>query len=123
MLPSSFRMRSRADFSAVARTGKRAARGSLIVSVAIDPDPSQCPRVGVIVGRRVGGAVTRNRVRRQLRHLLVERVSGFPSGALVVVRARPPIADQGRGTIVAALDRALAGVELGPQRVGGGAPQ
>jgi ribonuclease P protein component len=72
----------------------------------------------VIVGRRVGPAVTRNRVRRQLRHLLAERVPAFPRGTLVVVRARSDIATQGRAAVAAALDRALAAVELGPGRGG-----
>ncbi|MGZ4664018.1 MAG: ribonuclease P protein component [Frankiaceae bacterium] len=114
-------MRSRADFEAVARVGKRASRGALVVSASVAfeslPERSRPPQVGVIVGRRVGAAATRNRVRRQLRHQLAERVQGFPRGALVVVRARPGIAEQSRASVTAALDEGLGAVGLGPRRV------
>jgi ribonuclease P protein component len=43
------------------------------------------PRVAFAVGRRVGGAVVRNRLRRRLRELA--RRSGLPGGAWVVIAA------------------------------------
>jgi ribonuclease P protein component len=113
-------MRSRADYQAVARLGKRAARGPLVVAATVVPaelaGPSRPPRVGVVVGRRVGAAVTRNRVRRQLRHQLAQRVQEFPRGALVVIRARPGIVDQSGATVAAALDEALAAVGIARRR-------
>jgi ribonuclease P protein component len=45
-------------------------------------------RVGFVVGRDVGGAVTRNRVRRRLRHLVRARLDELPAGVMVV-RALP----------------------------------
>jgi ribonuclease P protein component len=47
------------------------------------------PRAAVIAGRRVGDAVTRNRVKRRLRELLRARLPEVPAGSLVVVRALP----------------------------------
>lgn len=46
-------------------------------------------RVGLVVSKAVGNAVTRNRVKRRLRHLTGAELSSLPSGAEVVVRALP----------------------------------
>ena len=53
-------------------------------------DPS---RVGFIVGKNVGNAVTRNLVKRRLRHASAEWVAAHPHGYDVVVRALPAAAD------------------------------
>lgn len=44
-------------------------------------------RAGVVVGRPVGGAVVRSRVKRRLREVLRARLASVPAGSLVVVRA------------------------------------
>jgi len=46
-------------------------------------------RVGFVVGRPVGSAVVRNRVKRRLRHLAAAELERTPSGVDVVVRALP----------------------------------
>jgi len=48
------------------------------------------PRVGLSVGRRVGGAVERNRVKRLLREAFGEDQTTNWAGFDVVVVARPP---------------------------------
>jgi len=63
-------------------------------SAAVDGDGSRCidivpARVGFVVGRRTGGAVVRNRLRRRLRHLLAERYGELPAGSYTVLRALP----------------------------------
>jgi ribonuclease P protein component len=63
--------------------------------------------VGFVVGKIVGPAVVRNRVRRRLRHLMASRVQALPAGTLLVVRATPPAAAATQGDLAEALDRAL----------------
>lgn len=46
-------------------------------------------RVGFVVSKAVGDAVTRNRVKRRLRHLVREQLAAVPAGCEVVVRALP----------------------------------
>ena len=52
-------------------------------------------RAGFIVSKAVGKAVTRNRVKRRLRHVAAAAFSATPSGVDVVVRALPSAAVAG----------------------------
>ena len=61
-----WRIRDRATFEALRRSTARARRGPLTVTFAQVGDAPQ-PRVGYAVGKRVGNAVARNRLRRRLR--------------------------------------------------------
>ena len=56
---------------------------------ASDAGPTQ---VGFVVGRTVGNAVTRNRVRRRLRHLAAAELARTAEPVHVVVRALPQAA-------------------------------
>jgi ribonuclease P protein component len=65
-------------------------RGSLVVSLVVPESASSAePRATAIAGRRVGPAVTRNRIKRRLRELLRVRLADLPVGSLVVIRALP----------------------------------
>jgi ribonuclease P protein component len=46
-------------------------------------------RIGFVVSGAVGNAVTRNRVKRRLRHLAAAHVADAPAGIGIVVRALP----------------------------------
>jgi ribonuclease P protein component len=67
-------------------------------------------RVGFVVSRAVGSAVTRNRVKRRLRHLMRERVVGLDEGSVLVVRALPAAAAATYADLGTELDRCLARV-------------
>ncbi len=47
-----------------------------------------------MVSKAIGNAVTRNRVKRRLRHLVALRLDGVPVNAQIVVRALPAAASQ-----------------------------
>jgi ribonuclease P protein component len=79
-------------------------------------------RVGFVVGKAVGGSVHRHRVIRRLRHLVRDRLTQLPAGALVVVRALPAASAAASATLGRDLDAALArllGAPPGPPGLGG----
>jgi len=63
------RVHDRATFEALRREGRRGRSGSVTVVFLADPH-GQAVRVAYAVGRRVGSAVVRNRVRRRLRAVM-----------------------------------------------------
>jgi ribonuclease P protein component len=49
--------------------------------------PAEPPRVAFAIGRKVGGAVVRNQLRRRLRHLLRDVVPALEPGAWLISAA------------------------------------
>jgi ribonuclease P protein component len=74
-------------------------------------------RAGFIVPKAVGPAVVRNRVRRQLRHLVRERLATLPVGTDVVVRVQPSAVGRSYEQLGVDLDRAIgAAVDAASRR-------
>ncbi|WP_079127369.1 ribonuclease P protein component [Streptomyces sp. TP-A0874] len=114
MLPTENRLRRREDFAAAVRRGRRAGRPLLVVhlrSGSASPhgagEGSPPVRAGFVVSKAVGGAVTRNLVKRRLRQLIRERLVLLPPGSLVVVRALPGAGEAGHDQLARDLDAAL----------------
>ncbi len=63
---------------------------------------------GFVVGRGVGNAVLRNRVKRRLRHLMADRLPLLAAHSSLVVRANPAAAAADSGQLGLALDHCLA---------------
>lgn len=72
----------RRAFARVLAGGERHRRGTITVVSMANSTPDS--RVGLVVGRRVGGAVDRNRAKRRIRHALRGKV---PAGFDLVVVA------------------------------------
>jgi ribonuclease P protein component len=94
------------EFTAVVRTGARARRGTVVVH-ELDGLIDGPSRVGLVVGKTVGGSVVRHRVSRRLRAQLCERLTRLPSGCGVVVRALPEAKDASSAELARDLDAAL----------------
>ena len=109
MLAAAQRLRRSTDFAAAVRGGRRAGRNSVVVHLLIDePAQASTARAGFVVSKAVGNAVTRNKVRRRLRHLVRPRLADLPEGSLLVVRALPSSAAASFETLGTDLDAALA---------------
>jgi ribonuclease P protein component len=127
MLAAGRRLRRSGDFTAAIRAGRRAGRGGLVVHLLLK-DPTNPARAGFVVSRAVGNAVTRNRVRRRLRHLVRPHLAGLPPGADLVVRVLPAAANQSYDQLgsdlaaaITAARTARAGARTaGTVRAGGG---
>ena len=96
------------DYRRIVRTGRRVG-GAYCITHAVLRTPGDPARFGFIVSKAVGGAVTRNLIRRRMKTIVERRIlSGF-SGFDVVFRALPaaakaPFADL-EHEIGSALDR------------------
>ena len=92
------RLRKRREFEECYATGVRVSGRHIQVFLLDDPSgqptgaPSR-PRLGISVSRRVGNAVTRNRVRRRLREIFRRTRPQLSIGAArLVINARPSCA-------------------------------
>ena len=111
MLPTRHRMRTSAQFSATVRSGARSGRRNVVVSVRMHTgEPS---RVGFVVSKAVGNAVTRHAVSRKLRHTVVQRriVDTLPRECDVVIRALPRSAAATSDELAHDLEKALEKVQ------------
>lgn len=105
MLGAAHRMRDGRQFSHAVRRGRKAARRTLVLH-AIEGTGGETS-VGFVVSKAVGNAVVRNRVKRQLRHGMRERLDLIVSGTDIVVRALPAAAEADFDSLGRDLDRAL----------------
>ncbi|CAB4939279.1 MAG: ribonuclease P protein component [Actinobacteria bacterium] len=113
MLASGNRLRRSTDFQLVARRGIRVSRSCLVIHVSPPPsEPFGLTRVGLSVGKGVGGSVVRHRVARRLREEMRERLSLLPSGSTIVVRALPGAAAASSRKLGQELASALASAAL-----------
>jgi ribonuclease P protein component len=106
------------EFARAIRGGRRAGRTTLVAHLwsadrdaagpSVDEARTGPARAGFVVSKAVGSAVTRNRVKRRLRHLVAARLGMLPDGAVLVVRALPPAAVAAAGELARDLDSALS---------------
>jgi ribonuclease P protein component len=107
--PELWRITDRRTFQALRQHGRRARRGPLTVTwMAPAPGSTAPPRAGFAVGRTVGGAVVRNRIRRRLRAALRElQAQGrLPTGTYLV-GGRAELAELPWRELVDLLDAAI----------------
>lgn len=107
MLPAEARMRRPAEFTSAVRQGVRSGRRTLTGYLIVTGNSDEPARVGFVVSRAVGTAVTRNRVRRRLRHMARGYLDSLPGGSLLVIRANPQAAAARQSDLAAEFDLVL----------------
>ncbi len=108
--PRSIRLRKRPEFLAVQRGGARLPARRLVV---LWREGRSRSRFGLVVSRRVGNAVTRNRVKRWLREAIRRGPSEDLPAVDVVVIARTSAVDAGQHGLARELWSALAHLPAG----------
>jgi len=84
------RLTRRAEFDSVYRNGRR--RSSRQFTVFFAANGLAESRFGMSVGRALGGAVVRNRIRRRVREVLLLHRGEIPSGWDIIVHPRASVA-------------------------------
>jgi ribonuclease P protein component len=114
LLSAVHRLTASDGFRRTVRHGRRAGSATLVVHLWVDPTATPGPaQVGFTVGKAVGNAATRNRVKRRLRHLTREHLLALeelPGRAALVVRALPAAAEASYDSLGADLARTLSRV-------------
>jgi ribonuclease P protein component len=88
--PKRRRLSRSAEFERVYRQGRSKGNRYLVLyAFPRAEDDDEGPRLGLSVGRRVGGAVDRTRVKRVLREAFWQEARRLPAGSDYVVVARP----------------------------------
>ena len=118
------RLSRSAEFGRVYREGRSHASRHLVVyafpRAPVEDEDGSAPRLGVSVGRKVGGAVERTRVKRLLREAFWATAPSLPAGHDFVLVARPDAGalarEKGEAGIEEALRDLLAQAGLTPER-------
>ncbi len=106
--PKRRRLSRSAEFERVYRQGRSKANRFLVLYAFPRDEADGEPRLGVSVGRKVGGAVERNRVKRLLREAFWALAGSLPDGHDFVIVARPDAGELARRDGERGLERALA---------------
>jgi ribonuclease P protein component len=109
------RITSTRTFARAVRKGRRAGARTLVVHLSSTSEVG-APLVGFVVSKAVGNAVTRNLVKRRLRHLTREWIDSLPGSAVLVVRAMPAAGAASYRDLAVDLEHALG--RLGVRGVG-----
>jgi ribonuclease P protein component len=81
------------DFDAVYRHGRSVSTRFLVLYWFGREDPEGEPRLGLAVPKSLGGAVVRNRIKRQLREAWRSLIGDVPAGRDYVLIARPGLTE------------------------------
>jgi len=120
MIARPLRLRRPFEFERVRRQGR--SWSTPLVVLAVLPNDLGHNRYGFAVGRRIGKAVARNRVKRRLREAVRDLHPGLRQGYDVVVVARGPLANLAvsQAEVAQALDQLTERAKL--RRDGGRRP-
>jgi len=100
------RLSRSAEFDRVYRQGRSVANRYLVLH-SFPHGGDERARIGLSVGRKVGGAVERNRVKRLLREALAGADGGLPAGLDLVLVARSDAGELARAEGADGITRAV----------------
>lgn len=86
MLAKTARLTESGDFTRATKSGFRYSSNNFVGYLYINSDVNEPARAGLIISKSVGGAVTRNRLARKIRHCIFNQYSEIPNGGLLVIR-------------------------------------
>ncbi|AXQ77867.1 ribonuclease P protein component [Streptococcus chenjunshii] len=82
-MKKTYRVKSDKDFQAIFDHGQNAANRKFVVYRLAKQQPHY--RVGISVGKKIGNAVTRNAVKRKIRHVLMEFDKNLAADDFIII--------------------------------------
>ncbi|MCS1352697.1 ribonuclease P protein component [Mechercharimyces sp. CAU 1602] len=101
-MQTEYRLKRRNDFRKVFRTGSSVANRQFVVYRAKRSEVGTI-RVGISVSRKVGNAVTRNRIKRLVKEVVRDWAPDLPKNTDIVIIARNPAASMDYKEVQASL--------------------
>ena len=114
-LPKSSRLLRHADFQAVYEQGKKHFSGN-VTTFYRERQDSDGPRVGFAVGKVLGGAVQRNRIRRRMRAAVAGRLNLMARPLDVVMHPRKSVLNLEFSRLDAEIERVFSSLQKGKTR-------
>ncbi|WP_456277191.1 ribonuclease P protein component [Bacillus sp. AK128] len=87
-----YRIKKNEDFQAVFKKGISTANRQFVIYVLDQPE-NESFRIGLSVSKKIGNAVTRNRIKRLVRQVMFEFKDYLKNGKDLVIIARKPTAE------------------------------
>ncbi len=111
------RLRKHADFQLVYQQPKKTFSGNVAALYRVRAgDEGSGPRVGFAVGKALGGAVMRNRIRRRMRAAVGEHIAIVSRPVDIVLHPRKSVFDMDFLKLKAEIQQILAAVQKGAAR-------
>ena len=98
-----YRIKKNKDFQTVFKNGKSIANRQFVIYMLQNPVEQEF-RIGLSVSKKIGNAVTRNRIKRLIRQVFLEEKHRIKSGKEFIIIARKPAADMGYHEVKNSLD-------------------
>lgn len=105
-MKKAFRIKKNADFQLVFQKGKSVANRQFVIYM-LDKREQDHFRIGLSVSKKIGNAVTRNRVKRFIRQVFHELQEDINQRKDYVIIARKPAAEMDYHTIKKSLEHVL----------------
>lgn len=113
--PKSSRLLKHADFQAVYHEGRRHFSGNVTAFYRRRQDP-QGPRIGFTVGKPLGGAVERNRIRRRMRAAVQRHLASLSSPVDVVLHPRKSVLTMDFARLEGEVEQIFAAIRKGTMK-------
>ncbi|MRX74001.1 ribonuclease P protein component [Bacillus lacus] len=109
------RIKKNEDFQTVFKKGKSMANRQFVVYSLIQPEEKEF-RIGLSVSKKLGNAVTRNRIKRLIRQVLLEEKENLLTGRDYIIIARKPAAEMDYSEVKKSLIHVLKRGEMFKQK-------
>ena len=90
LLKKAYRVKKNSEFQEILRTGRSFANRELVIYFKRKSTDQDHFRIGISVGKKIGNAVTRNRIKRIIREAFIQLEKDIVPNVDIIIIARKP---------------------------------